>query len=93
LSDINALAWLRDHDAVEAFRACRRFSMNVDRMVLVFAGFMVLLSLALTLLFSQWWLLLTAFVGVNLIQAGFTKVCPAAFIFKTFGARPGTAFE
>lgn len=67
--------------------------MNVDRMVLVFAGIMVLLSLALTLLYSQWWLLLTGFVGVNLIQAGFTKVCPAAFIFKTFGAQPGKAFE
>ena len=67
--------------------------MNVDRMVLVFAGIVVLVSLALTLMFSQWWLLLTGFVGVNLIQAGFTRVCPAAFIFKTFGARPGNAFD
>lgn len=67
--------------------------MNVDRMVLVFAGLMILLSLALTLIYSQWWLLLTAFVGVNLIQAGFTRVCPAAFVFKTFGARPGNAFD
>lgn len=67
--------------------------MNVDRMVLVFAGSMVLVSLVLTLLYSQWWLLLTAFVGVNLIQAGFTKVCPAAFVFKMFGARPGNAFD
>lgn len=67
--------------------------MNVDRLVFVFAGIVILLSLALTLAYSQWWLLLTAFVGVNMLQAGFTKVCPAAFIFKLFGARPGSAFE
>lgn len=67
--------------------------MNVDRMVMIFAGAMILLSLVLTLAYSQWWLLLTAFVGLNLIQAGFTKVCPAAFIFKMFGARPGNAFD
>lgn len=67
--------------------------MNVDRMVLVFAGILILLSLLLALAFSNWWLLLTAFVGVNLIQAGFTKVCPAAFIFKSFGVRPGSAFD
>ena len=67
--------------------------MNVDRMVLIFAGIVILVSLLLTILFSKWWLLLTAFVGVNLIQAGFTRVCPAAFIFKSFGARPGSAFD
>ncbi len=67
--------------------------MNVDRMVFIFAGIVILVSIALTLLYSNWWLLLTAFVGVNMIQAGFTKVCPAAFIFKTLGARPGNAFD
>lgn len=67
--------------------------MNVDRLVFIFAGIMILVSIVLTLLFSKWWLLLTAFVGVNMLQAGFTKVCPAAFIFKTFGARPGNAFD
>lgn len=67
--------------------------MNVDRMVFVFAGVVTLLSILLTLVYSQWWLLLTAFVGVNMIQAGFTRVCPAAFIFKMFGAKPGNAFD
>ncbi len=67
--------------------------MNVDRMVLVFAGLVILLSVALTLAASQWWLLLTAFVGANLIQSGFSRFCPAAKIFKFFGARPGNAFE
>jgi len=67
--------------------------MNVDRLVFIFAGIVILLSLVLTLAYSQWWLLLTALVGVNMLQAGFTKVCPAAFIFRFFGARPGSAFE
>jgi Inner membrane protein YgaP-like, transmembrane domain len=67
--------------------------MNVDRMVFIFAGIVTLVSIALTLLYSDWWLLLTGFVGVNMIQAGFTRVCPAAFIFRTFGVKPGNAFE
>jgi len=39
------------------------------------------------------WLLLTAFVGLNLIQASFTGFCPAAMIFKRLGIKAGTAFQ
>lgn len=67
--------------------------MSIDRAVLSFAGFMVLLSAVLVWLVSPWWLLLTAFVGLNLIQASFTGFCPAAMIFKAFGAKPGCAFQ
>jgi hypothetical protein len=67
--------------------------MTIDKAVLSFAGFMVLLSLALTLVFSEWWLLLTAFVGLNLFQTGFTGFCPAATIFKKLGVKPGNAFN
>ena len=67
--------------------------MSIDRAVLAFAGFMVLLSAGLTWLFSPWWLLLTVFVGVNLIQASVTGFCPAAMAFKALGARPGAAFQ
>jgi hypothetical protein len=67
--------------------------MTIDKAVLSFAGFMVLLSLVLTLVFSEWWLLLTAFVGLNLFQTGFTGFCPAAMIFKTLGVKPGNAFN
>ncbi|MBU6443888.1 MAG: DUF2892 domain-containing protein [Alphaproteobacteria bacterium] len=67
--------------------------MNLDRMVLAFAGLMVLASVALTLLYSQWWLLLTAFVGLNLLQASFTRFCPAAMIFRALGAKAGNAFQ
>lgn len=67
--------------------------MNVDKAVLSFAGIMVLASLILAQLVSPWWLLLTAFVGLNMLQAGITGVCPAAMIFKKIGLRPGNAFR
>ena len=66
--------------------------MNVDKAVLSFAGAMVLLSLALAHLHSSNWLWLTAFVGLNLVQAGITGFCPAATVLKKLGLRPGTAF-
>ena len=67
--------------------------MTLDRSVLLFAGVMVLLSVALTLAFSQWFLLFTAFIGLNLIQSSFTGVCPAAMVFKAMGVKEGTAFR
>jgi hypothetical protein len=67
--------------------------MTIDRAVLCFAGFMVLLSALLVWLFSPWWLLLTAFVGANMMQASVTGFCPAAMIFKALGARSGVAFQ
>ena len=56
--------------------------MTVEGGVRIVAGCMVLLSLALTLLFSHWWLLLTAFVGVNLIQSALTGFCPAEMFLR-----------
>jgi len=67
--------------------------MSIDRAVMAFAGFIVLLSLVLSQVYSPYWLLLTAFVGLNLIQASFTGFCPAAIVFKWLGFRPGTAFS
>jgi hypothetical protein len=67
--------------------------MNVDRAVLAIAGSMVLLSLVLAWLFSPYWLLLTAFVGANMLQAAFTGFCPAAIIFRKLGLKTGSAFE
>lgn len=67
--------------------------MNIDRAVLAFAGVMILLSLALTYLFSPYWLLLTAFAGLNMLQASFTGFCPAAMIFKKIGCKRGEAFH
>jgi Protein of unknown function (DUF2892) len=67
--------------------------MTLDRMVMAFAGLVILLSLALAQLFSPYWLLLTAFVGLNLIQASFTGFCPAALLFKRLGVKTGQAFS
>ncbi len=66
--------------------------MNVDRAVLAFAGAMVLASAALTWLFSPYWLLLTVFVGLNMLQASFTGFCPAALIFGKLGVKTGCGF-
>ncbi|VTZ27832.1 Sulfurtransferase [Methylocella tundrae] len=67
--------------------------MSIDRAVLAFAGTVILLSLALSQWHSSYWLLLTAFVGANLLQSAFTGFCPLAIILKRFGVRPGCAFE
>lgn len=67
--------------------------MNIDRAVLAFAGMMILVSLALAWLFSPYWLLLTAFVGLNLLQAAFTGFCPAAIILGKLGLSEGCAFR
>ncbi|MCD1636663.1 DUF2892 domain-containing protein [Martelella sp. FLE1502] len=67
--------------------------MTLDRAVMMFAGFMVLLSLALGFYVSPWWFLLNAFVGLNLIQASVTGFCPAAIVFRKLGVKSGSAFE
>lgn len=67
--------------------------MNLDRAVLMFAGFMVLVSVALTHWIHPAWVWLTVFVGLNLLQASVTGFCPAAMLFRRLGVRPGTAFR
>jgi hypothetical protein len=67
--------------------------MNLDRAVLAFAGFVTLVSLGLGIYVSQYWFILTAFVGLNLFQTAFTGFCPAAMIFKAFGLKSGCAFK
>jgi len=54
--------------------------MTVERIVRIVAGFFILLSLALSVWHSRWWLLFTAFVGFNLFQSGFTQFCPLEII-------------
>jgi DUF2892 family protein len=66
--------------------------MNVDKAVLMFAGFVVLLGLALGYTVSPYWYLLTAFAGLNMFQAAITGFCPAAIVFRKLGLREGCAF-
>ena len=70
--------------------------MTVERLIRIFAGTFILLSLALgvegsPLFASKWWLAFTAFVGFNLFQFGFTKFCPLGLILKKLGVPEGTA--
>ena len=64
--------------------------MTVDRLIRIFAGTFIQLSLALgvqgsPVFISPWWLAFTAFVGANLLQFGFTNVCPLGIILKKLG--------
>ncbi len=61
--------------------------MTVERGLRLLAGAMVLLSLTLAYFFSHYWLWLTAFVGLNLLQSAFTKWCPAIVILRKMGLK------
>ncbi len=61
--------------------------MTVERGVRLMAGVIVLLSVALAHFLSPWWLLLTAFVGLNLLQSGLTNWCPAMSMLRAMGLK------
>ena len=66
--------------------------MTVDRLIRIFAGSFILISLALgvecsPLFVSHWALAFTAFVGANLLQFGFTNFCPLGLILRKLGVR------
>ena len=61
--------------------------MSLERSVMAFAGFMVLLSVGLTAWVHPGFVWLTAFVGANLLQSAFTGFCPAASVMRRFGIR------
>jgi len=56
--------------------------MTVERGLRLLAGVMVLLSATLTYYVSHYWIWLTAFVGLNLLQSAFTNWCPAMAILR-----------
>lgn len=58
-----------------------------ERIVRTVAGSMVLLSLTLGWFVSPYWLLLTAFVGLNLLQSSFTRFCPLEKILDAAGVK------
>ena len=66
--------------------------MNAERIVRIVAGSFITLSLLLgaeasPLFVSKYFLLLTAFVGLNLFQSGFTQICPLNGILAKFGVK------
>ena len=61
--------------------------MTVERGVRLMAGVMILASLALAHFVSLYWLWLTVFVGLNLLQSAFTNWCPAMSILRAMGLK------
>ena len=64
--------------------------MTIDRLIRIFAGSFILVSLALgvegsPVFVSKWFLAFTAFVGANLLQFGFTNFCPLGLILGKLG--------
>lgn len=66
--------------------------MNIDKLVFRVAGAMVTVGVVLALAHHIAWLVLPAFVGLNMLQASFTGFCPLARIAKRFGVETGSAF-
>jgi hypothetical protein len=67
--------------------------MSIDRIVFAFAGTVIFLSVAMTQFHHPYWLWVIAFVGINLLQAAFTGLCPLVKILKRFGIKSGLAFN
>ncbi len=68
--------------------------MNTNRMVRMFAGIFILISLGLgvpesPLFVSKYFLWFTVFVGANLLQSSFTQFCPLEIVLKKLGVRDG----
>jgi hypothetical protein len=62
--------------------------MTIERGLRGIAGVVVLLSVSLAVFFSLYWLLLTAFVGLNLLQSAFTNWCPMVWLLERLGFQP-----
>lgn len=70
--------------------------MNIENVIRMFAGTVILVSLALgvqasPLFHSVNWLWLTLFVGANLLQSSFTRLCPLESILRKLGMKSGSA--
>lgn len=66
--------------------------MVIERIVMIFAGSVILLSLGLAMWINLQWLLLTAFVGLNLIVSGLTGFCPLVKVLEKLGFKHGMPF-
>ncbi len=67
--------------------------MNIDRLVMAFAGIFILVGTALGFFVHPYWLIIPAFVGLNLLQASFTGFCPLAKMLRAIGLKPVSAFS
>ncbi len=61
--------------------------MTIDKYVRIIAGTFILMSVALAIWVSPWWLIWATFIGVNLVQSAFTGWGPAEIILKKLGVK------
>ena len=61
--------------------------MKLESWLRLIAGILVLVSLSLGYLYSSYWYLFTAFVGLNLVQSAFTNWCPSMVVLRKFGVK------
>jgi hypothetical protein len=66
--------------------------MHIDRVVFAISGTLILLAIALSYLYSTHWLMLAAVVGLNMLQAAFTGVCPIAMTLRKLGFQSDSVF-
>jgi hypothetical protein len=66
--------------------------MLIDRLVFAISGALILICIALGYLFSSHWLIVAAIVGLNMVQAGFTGLCPIAITLKKLGVKSDSVF-
>jgi DUF2892 family protein len=62
--------------------------MEMERWIRLIAGSFIMISVSLAVWVNPWWLLFTAFVGINLFQSALTRWCLMEIIFKRFGVKP-----
>lgn len=67
--------------------------MKIEKIMMMIVGTMVLVSIGLGYYVSAAWLLLTAFIGINLIISAFTGFCPMVTILRKLGFQHGCVFR
>jgi len=65
--------------------------MTIERGLRLAAGVVATSSILLSILHTPYWLILTVFAGLNLLQSAFTNWCPMVWILARFGLRPCVA--
>lgn len=66
--------------------------MNIDRIVFLFAGFLIMLTTGLAYFYNPHWMFVTIFVGLMVFQSALTRWCPFAIILKKLGVKSGSVF-
>jgi hypothetical protein len=66
--------------------------MHIDRVVFAISGLLILLCITLSYLYSSRWLIGAAIVGLNMVQAGFTGMCPVAMTLRKLGFKSASVF-